>query len=336
MPKKVYINVDIARSDDRAIIKYIDSDRSDGKTTTMIKMAYDEYHETGKIAVCARRWVPEVTDLYINVLFANLKKVRPVGALKAAGSAKKSGVHLYEDGKEFAVVIPLSRVTAFKSSFDVATHRNLYIDEYVPLDRRYLFREAEIILDLYRTIDRDTWTNSVWVFSNHVTNNNPLFDYYDVIPRDGISRWKNDRFLLLRVANKGNRAAVMSSPLGELTQGTPYGSFAAGGSLVSYDQFIHAKHDRGRMPVIIRDDIPLGLFYSSVGLVIDKATPQPGDAVYTTAPNPGSGGGMYIKATQAKEVLNAFRRMFHSGRIYAASDQILTAAQKFWKILEQI
>lgn len=335
IPKKVYINVDVAREDSRAFFKYIDSDRSDGKTTLMVRMAYDEFKASGKIAVLARRWAGDITKQAVDTLFINLKKVRPhIKACKATGSPKKDGVHLFADDEEFAVLIPLSRANACKSAFDVATHKNLYIDEYVPLNKRYAPEEVAAILELYRTIDRDTFTNEIWVFSNHTSNSNPIFSYFDITPRDGVSHWKNGRFILLRVANKGNRAAVKSSPLGELTEGTSYGDYAAGGSLENYDNIIYAKHDRARLPFVLYDTKYFALYHSSIGLVLDYVEPKAGEIIYTSKPNAGKHGGIYLPA--AKELCKSLRIRFHNSQIFAASEKVLTDAQNLWKIFEKL
>lgn len=72
--KKVYINIDQLLDDTDSIIKYCSSDRSDGKTTKIITLAYDTFKETGKIGVIARRWSTDITTMWVQTLFTNLKK----------------------------------------------------------------------------------------------------------------------------------------------------------------------------------------------------------------------------------------------------------------------
>lgn len=335
MTRKVYINIDALKSDEASIIKYVASDRSDGKTTHIIRMAREEKRKSGKIGVIARRHVGDITTLWRDSLFTNLRKVCPdVGELTAQGSPKKSGVHLFEGGEEFAVLVPLSRADAIKSAFDVATHKDLYIDEYVPIDGRYLKDEVERILEIYRTIDRDTFTNAVWAFSNHLTATNPLLRYFNVTPRDGLSRWKNGRFLMLQCANKGNREAVKKSPLGELVENTPYGEYAAGGTLDHARPFVHERHYKSRYPFVVRGENGLyGFYYAPCGVVIDHATPTAGEAIYTTAPTSGADGGIYLRSQTARDLLYALQTRAHMSEIFVASELIFEDAKDVWKML---
>lgn len=331
MAKKVYINTEAAAADSDSIIKYIDSDRSDGKTTDLIRRAYDRYKAVGKVAVICRRWVGEITTLWVNALFTNLKKVRAVGELTAKGSPKKSGVHLYENGEEFAVCIPLTRSGAVKSAFDFATHDYLYIDEYTPLDGRYIYNEVVSILEIYRTIDRDNYATQIWVYSNHTTATNPLFNYFGVVARNGISRWKNGRFLLLRVANKGNRAAVKLSPFGELVDGTSYGEYAAGGTLDNAGRFILPRTGRERLPFSVKvGPSVFGFFYHARGLVVDYVTTtRPGEAVYTIEPTDGAGGAVYMKVNV--DLYNALRQRFYMSEVYCATEQVFERFRPAWR-----
>lgn len=323
MAKKVYINIDQLKSDGAALLCYVASDRSDGKTTHCISLAYDEYRASGKIGVMARRTCGEVTNLLAQTLFTNLRKVRKTGKLTARGTPKRDGIHLFEDGKEFAVLIAMSRAGKVKSSFDVATHKNLYFDEYVPLDGRYLKDEAEAILEVYRTIDRDSYTSRIWIFANHITATNPVFRYFDIIPRDGLSRHKNGRFLLLQCANAGNRDAVAASPLAELTAGTAYLRYALGGTLDKAGNMIQPTHWREHLPFLLRGQNGLyALFYARDGLVLDRAANEPLTAVYTVKTTNGRDGGIYIGSDTARPVRDALRARFFQSCVFMASETV--------------
>lgn len=337
MVKKVYINTAPLESINGALIKYMCSDRSDGKTTFLIRKAYDEYIRTGKTGILARRFVGAVSNQWITTLLVNLRKVRPnCGELTFKGSPRKEGVHIFEDGKRFATCIPLSRADDVKSTFDCDTHRNLYIDEYVPLNGRYLSDEITPILEIYRTIDRDDkFDNEIWVASNHITASNPLFREFGVIPRDGISLWKNGRFALLQVANKGNRNRVMNSPLGELIAGTRYAEYAAGGTLNGAKALIQAEHEAGRLPFCVRcGSAMLGFYYAKNGLVIDyTAQKNQAEAVYLTQPTGGKNGGIYLKT--ASGIYAALRQRYHLSEVFYASERVYEDAEQLRKLLEK-
>lgn len=336
MAKTVYIDISQLEKDDDAIIKDVSSDRNDGKTTHCIRLAYETWRDYNKIAVIARRFVGEVTDQVARTMLANLQKVRPTEKARTIkGSPTRSGIHFFEDGKEFAVFIPLSRAGKVKSAFDVSTHMNLFIDEYVPLDGRYLPREVEAIMEIYRTIDRDTNTSKIWVFSNHVTATNPLMRYFKVFPKDGISRWKNGRYIRLQCVNRGNRRKTAASPLGELMDGTVYEDYMQGGTLDQAARFIHPEHYRERLPFTIRGANGLfGLYLCKDGvLVLDKADPKPAEITYTTYPTSGHDGGVDIRSRLAAEILYSLRIRFQSSQLFCASELVFEDATDLWHIL---
>lgn len=331
MTKKVYINIDQVKNDKRAFFKYISSDRSDGKTTHAISMTWDNFHECEKIGVLSRRYTGDITKNYCETLLTNLRKVRECGDLDFDGSPKKDGVRFYEDGKQFALAVPLSRADSIKSALDVATHKNLYVDEYVPLTARYFKGEVEAILEIYRTIDRDTFTNDIYVFSNHITISNPIFTYFNIIPRNGISHYQNGRFVLLQVANKGNREAIATSPLGELTEGTQYYDYATGGTLTPVNHLIEATHSRERLPFVIECGGNLfGLYHGNDGFVLAPAEQRKNDRLYSTQPNGGKSGSIYLGAD--KNRLHAMRALFHMSKILADSETTLYNAADIWKM----
>lgn len=336
--KKVYINIDPLLNDTDSIIKYCSSDRSDGKTTHIITLAYDTFKETGKIGVISRRWTTDITTMWMQTLFTNLKKMlkrrnAAVPVLKRTGSPKRDGVHLYADGEEFAVCVPLSRADSVKSAFDVATHKNLYVDEYIPLNGRYFKNEVEAILEILRTIDRDTWTNYALIMANHICGTCPLLSYFGVLPRDGISRWKNGRFCMLQVANKGNREQVKLSPLGELVEGTPYGNYAAGGFIIDNSARLMTTHTRVSLNYGISAAGKKYALYQAIGgaIVIDYIKDNPPPLILNMEPNGGHAGGVYLK--YMTDIVKYLKTIYYNSKLFCASEQIYYELTDLWKIL---
>ena len=253
--------------------------------------------------------------------------------LKSTGSPKRDGVHLYADGAEFAVCVPLSRAGSVKSAFDVATHKNLYIDEYIPLDGRYLKNEVEAILEIWRTIDRDTWTNYALIMSNHICGTCPLFSYFGVLPRDGISRWKNGRFCMLQVANKGNREQVKLSPLGELVEGAPYGDYAAGGYIIDHSARVMTTHTRVSLNYGISAAGKKYALYQAIGgaIVIDYIKDTPPPLMLNLEPNVGHAGGVYLK--YMTDIVKYLKTIYYNSKLFCASEQIYYELADLWKIL---
>ena len=334
MAKKVYIDLKPVLADKNSIIKFVTSDRSDGKTTAIIYTVYDNFKQDGRIGVISRRYVEECNELWVNTLITNLQKVRQTGTITYKGSPKKHGIHIYEDGKEFAVVVPLSRAGSVKSGFDIATHNGLFIDEYTPLNGRYLPEEPTKILELWRTIDRDTFTTYTLVMTNHVTLSNPLFSYFNVIPKDGLTRYQDGRFLLLQIANKGNRNAVANSPLGELVKGTSYYDYAIGGALYSNDVHIMPKHTRNMLNFGISCNGRVYALYTAAGgnIVIDYPDEErPPQLIYTVTANGGKDGGIYLP--YARNTFKTLQELFYLSRVYCANEKIYFECVEFWKLM---
>lgn len=332
--KTVYIDTSVAEADERAIFKYVDSDRSDGKTTAAIRLCYDAFAKTGKAGVICRRFAGEAGKLYAETLVSNLKKVRDVkGEIRINGSPKKDGVSIFVDGERLALLVPLSRAGAIKSTLDKSAFGDIYIDEYVPIDGRYLRDEPEKILELYNTVDRRTFSTQVWIFSNRPTASNPIFAYFSVRipPPYGVSRWKNGRLLILRVKNRGNMEQMKKSPLGELVEGTPYEDYIAGGSTIQgpHDIPVRAKGASLRTNIVFALS---GAFVSvyratdgrEITLVrIDQ--PRAGDAIYELSPTPAVGNkSIYI----ADSIVKWLRVRLRIGAVYAHDVATQEAAQQ--------
>ena len=331
--KKVFINTEKLHNSKSAIFCYISSDRSDGKSTDIVRNVYDEFKKSGKIGVVARRFAGEVSQLTIDTFCTNLKKVRDTGELTSKGSIKKMGVTIFEDGIPFLLFVCLSRATAFKSSLDVATHKDLYIDEYIPLNGKYLQNEVDIILELYRTIDRDTFSNKIYVYSNHVTLSCPIFSYFEIVPKDGLTEYKNGRFIVLQIANKGNREMVKKSPLGELTNGTPYGNFIEGGTLDNFDGQI-MEHTRDRLPFVIMINKKQYAFFvckNGDGLSLDYCEDRGKDEVYSTKPNATKGEGIYLPF--ALELFKHLKKRLNTGKLFCSSQMIAEEAGELFQLL---
>lgn len=326
-------------NDPAALVCYVSSDRSDGKTTDLMRHVYDEFKQSGRIGVKAARFINDVTPAMVENLITKLRAVRPkLGEISIKGSPKRDGLHVYEDGKQFLHCVPLSRVSAVKEQLDVKTHHNVYFDEYTPVNGRYLKGEVNALLELWRTVDRDTWSNKIICYSNHITASNPIFNYFDIYPRDGVTRWKNGRFILLQVANKGNREQVKLSPLGELTAGTSYGEYATGGTMNDLNAYICARHTRDCLPFYIRHGGKLYALYLSrpvdnYGFVLDYVlNPSNNAVIYTTTPNGGTAGGIYLP--RAAGVYKRIKTLWGNSQILCASQRIYEDCAELFKMLK--
>ena len=333
MTKTVYIDTSAAEADERSIFKYVDSDRSDGKTTAAIRLCYDAFVATGKAGVIVRRYAGEAGKLYAETIVSNLKKVREIkGEIRINGSPKKDGVSIFIDGERLALLVPLSRAGAIKSTLDKSEFGDIYIDEYVPIDGRYLKDEPEKILELYNTVDRRTFSTQVWFFSNRPTASNPIFAYFSVRvpPPYGVSRWKNERLLILRIKNRGNMEQMKKSPLGELVEGTPYEDYIAGGSTIRETNAlpVRAKGAATRTNIVFA--LPgtfVGVYRAVDGRAITLVKidqPRAGDVIYELATTPAVGNkSIYL----ADSVVKWFKVRLRTGAVYAHDTAAQAAVQ---------
>ena len=337
MKKTVFINTRGAEENSSALFRYVDSDRSDGKTTTMIRMCYDNAKNDGRAGLIIRRYKGEASKAYAETLCTNLKKVRECNDLTCKGSPEKNGVLIKEGNLTIARIVPLSRIDPIKSSVDIADYKDMYFDEYVPISGRYLPDEVTKILETYSTIDRRTQTTVAWFFSNHPTNINPVFMYFGVEPRVGLSLWKKGRFLLLRVANKGNARQIQESPFGELIAGTPYEDYITGGTIVTREHLIAKTPLRGRLPFVLRTPVTsIAIYYTddAYTLVLRAVPPRVTDcAIYTTYPDVGKNNGVFIG--QNRGLLNAMRERFQCGKLLFYDGDTLQKSESLIKLLAQ-
>lgn len=335
--KKVYISVaPLVQKYPGALLYSVFSDRSDGKTTLIITSIYDEFLKSGKRSVILRRFSAEASAEYCETLLFLLKKTRPdCGKLTFRGSAKRTVVSLFCNGKKFAIVGCVSRGGSLKSALDEGMYKDLYFDEYVPMTGRYEPKEMTTLLEIYRTIDRDTFTSKMFIFSNRITTSCPLFRYYGVKAKKGLSAWRDNSFILLMISNKGNVERVKKSPLWSLTKGTPYANYIDGGTLFDRQHLIKKEHGRARMPFTICSGGGIfGIYYAENGLIIDTAQrSHPAEALYITEPTGGKNGGIYLP--QNKALYTALKSRYHFSEVFYATEEVFEQCEQLDKMLSR-
>lgn len=244
-----------------AILNMALSDRSDGKTTQIKSLIIDDFKNNGKAPIFLRRWLTELTNDVINDFFTDpefkktpfYKKIenwefepRPLKDMRG----KTIGFNIWgaPKGEQKRIVLllsTLSTVARLKSALSYERYRNIYIDEYIPLDNRYTQNEAVAILETYQTIDRKHFENRIMICGNKITRFNPIFKYWN------IKKWGrgitqiNPQFNLFVWSNKENRRRAASDPLATLTRGTEYAKYNEGEFLVDYSELIRPEHYKG-------------------------------------------------------------------------------------------
>lgn len=338
MAKQVYIDLNpLAR--DKSIFKIALSDRSDGKTTGAQRLAVESFDDSGKAAVFSRRFGTEFTDKFFEEFERNLKVFpelldgRDYDFINP--SKKRLAAFLLqprEGGEKRPAVtfVPLSMSGRVKSALGYSSHKNIYIDEYIPLDNRYLPNEAELLLELYKTIDRNHFDNYIMVTGNKITRFNPLFQYFNIQQwKKGLNSYKNGALSLLVYSNKGNAQSCQKSPFGELVKDTKYEEYNAGEFLRSYSELVKQQHSRICLLYIAHRGKLYGVYQSETDIVIDYARKDGAPAVRVCVePQPPEMRATWLNAnTNALHLLQAYK---YSNRLFFANELIMNDLTKVY------
>lgn len=345
--KKVYINLrPLAK--EKSIFKIALSDRSDGKTTQDVWLSVESFDESGKSATFARRYGTEMDALFFDQIERALKTEDKTGEFKGIGTRdydfkkpnKREGVGrlflqpLDSDKKKTAITfVPLSKSGDLKGAFDCSTHRHLFVDEYIPLRRsRYFKGEVNAILELYRTIDRNTFQNYVMITGNKIDKDNPLFSFFNITSfKKGMNTYKNGALSLLVYSNKGNAKLVEESTFGDLVRGTAYEEYATGGFLNSYDAVIKASHSKIALCYVAHSGRLYAAYQSESDAVLDVARgnmPAPVVCVEPVAP---SFGATWLQnAPDVRALLASFK---YDNKLFFANEAVMNDLQKFYAAL---
>lgn len=334
MSKRVYIDLNPLLSAP-AWWKEAFTDRGDGKTSAIVKTAINSRIESGLTATLCRRVKKEMGAQFKGDILAKIKKFCPAVWEKCdfvwSGSFDTGGLYLIDknepNARPYIHAFPLTLAGKMKSGLDVETHRNLYIDEYVPLDGNYLPNEVEAILELYRTIDRDMllevdpYLNYVLICGNRI-GRAPATDIYFNIDHDynsnALKLYKNGTIAVFTYANKGHSEDIKQSKLADLTAGTPYAGYAAGGVLRGITPQLWAR----KLPpvaFIVQGTTSRATIYLAPdgGIIIQAGSEYNSPATCLTIDPTDNSGYIWIK--RADKLCALLRRAFALGRVYYAN-----------------
>lgn len=224
-----------------ALFCIVVSDRSDGKTFDCKVRALEEYEKDKSISVYMRRYKTEITrGLYENFFdqVIILDKYKKYATWEFKGS--KYGIKVKTpNSKEWDWIVffvPLSMSGKYKSQLDAYVKRIKIInyDEFIPLDNRYIKDEANILLEFWKSIDRDRFKVQMILLGNKITRYNPIFDFFNIetsIEREKIKTYKKGTLAIQIYGNKEHREVRQNSKFNELISGTKYEEYDTGGIL---------------------------------------------------------------------------------------------------------
>lgn len=224
------------------------SDRSDGKTFDCKFRALVDYLQNGKQSIYMRRYKSEITpELYENFFNEVLSKIDD---LTPEERQALQGIDEYEFRGEkrriltrkrgskawdtITYLVPLSMSTKLKSIFDISRITNIDLDEYIPLDLKYLKDEMTYITEFYQSIDRHRDVVKFNLFGNRVTAFNPFFDYFNIsidLTKNQIKGFKNNTVFVQIFSDENNRCIEDKTRFATATSGTKNDDYYKGGVL---------------------------------------------------------------------------------------------------------
>ena len=225
-----------------ALFNLVLSDRSDGKTFNCKVRAledYEKYHET---TVYVRRYDTEITPKMYNTFFNEVANVPAYSHYfdkyefrhsKAGVEIREKNKHTGKEGWEWLVYfIPLSKAGKLKSQLDITNIRTIDFDEYMPLDGRYLKDEMMLLMELWKSIDRDRDRTQCILLGNKINPFCPFFDFFGIeldIEKQRIRTYRNGSVAIQVYVNEEHREVRQESKFTSAIKNTAYEEYDAGG-----------------------------------------------------------------------------------------------------------
>lgn len=205
-----------------AFINFVMSPRGNGKSYSAKKLIIKNYLKDGSQAVYVRRTkveIDEVKDTYWN----------DIGEEYPDLDFKVEGYIGYINGDEVVHFIPLSTSTNKKSA-SYPKVKWIIFDEYIITKttyNRYLKNEMTLLLDLIETVGRNR-NIRVLLMANSVSFVNPLFSFFDIIPKEGerFSKYKDGLICVEQFTSHVFMEEKKKTPFGRLIEGTNYSKYA--------------------------------------------------------------------------------------------------------------
>ena len=250
----------------KALISLCLSDRSDGKTFDCKARALEDYEKNKDITIYVRRWKtelgPEVYNNFFNEVWENNENYKKYSEWEFKYSKNKIQVKTSPKSEWDTILyfIPLSVASRWKSKIqNVKRIKIIDYDEYIPMDNRYLPDETTLLLDLWKTIDRDRDEVQILICGNRIVPFCPILDYFNIDlkigNKDMIRMYKDDTLAVQIYSNKEHREKREEGRFRKLVKDTKYNGYDTGEVLYAldlelkshegFDYFCQFKTERG-------------------------------------------------------------------------------------------
>lgn len=333
----------------KATFNYIESDRRDGKTTSVKVEALRNHLKDGLYSVYIRRYKTEFSPLmkqcfYDEVLSIDCYK-KEFGHLFTVNSKGKydnfkvdswGWQFKQKDGtwKYFLIFVPLSIGGKTKSTFNARECRCLEFDEYQPLDGRYLKNEMKLLMEMHRSFDAKTGRIPVLnIYSNTVSLINPFFQFYGIRKtslKSGVRTYKNGKVAVITYKAEGDSEYLSNTGLNELYEGTEYESYANGGFLFEANQIIEKIPSRATLLYAFKSSLGKGTIWHTEDIFFVSQRIR--DTYMTLTDKP------YADLTEQTTIDNAmyrqlYRNLYQMGKLKFDSEFAMKAFQPLLKLL---
>lgn len=308
-----------------ALLNVVLSDRSDGKTFDSKADALKQFELDGSVTVYMRRYKTEITEKLYQTFFdevINIPEYMRFALWSFRGS--KKGIEVKKQGeKEWKFIVyfvPLSMSGKLKSQLEVRKIKRIYYDEFVPLDGKYLPNECDLILEFWKSVDRDRDTTQMVILGNKITPFNPLFDFFDIdldITGDKIRLYKNGTLAVQIYSNKEHREIRNESKFNKLVKETKYDDYNSGGILQALSIKIINKQGADYLYSFKTKNGEGSIWYKNGSLLISTSLRKDGyiltDTVYNTEREQYT-----INAGKFKQI---YKQAYNCGELYFESEK---------------
>ena len=175
-----------------SLYNFIIGERSNGKTTALLRHIIKTYYETGMRGVIIRQMEEDVKGFKSAALFAAVNNegmvaeltngefhtVKAYNRMFFLGRENEDGVVTYEK-EPFAHIVALSQSVHFKS-ISFPNVGVIVFDEFIRQDRQILKDELSLFINFISTIVRHVKRAKIFLIANTVSWNSPYFEAMEI------------------------------------------------------------------------------------------------------------------------------------------------------------
>lgn len=268
-----------------AIFNIVLSDRSDGKTFNCKSRALENYEKDKSVSIYMRRYKSEITPKLYESFFDEVLNIEKYSRFKSwEFKGSKNGIQVrknkYDKWDWIVYLVPLTMTGKLKSQMsEIHRIKEIDFDEYMPLDGKFIKDEITLILEFWKSIDRDREMVQMLILGNKISPFNPLFDYFDInlrIENDKVRLYKNGSLAVQIYSNKEHRLARQKGKFRSLVSDTPYEDYDCGGILNALNLQIRSRDGLDYMCSFKTERGSGSIWYGNGIMVISEYTREDG------------------------------------------------------------